>query len=172
MKIYIYRYNNKYTYEKYEIINSWIFEFINQFHVRKSNSWKPRYYDKNNDWRKNKTHRYPLAKTKERQLSPGVLHRSPVAVAAAAAITLRCRLFPGCSADPESGRRCPHVEESLRWQLRSASCARRHVLFISQFRLLIWQKFIIFRLLKINRLNMDQMNKKIIKIFNNYIIDF
>lgn len=121
---------------------------------------------------KNKTHRYPLAKTKERQLSPGVLHRSPVAVAAAAAITLRCRLFPGCSADPESGRRCPHVEESLRWQLRSASCARRHVLFISQFRLLIWQKFIIFRLLKINRLNMDQMNKKIIKIFNNYIIDF
>lgn len=86
---------------------------------------------------KNKTHRYPLAKTKERQLSPGVLHRSPVAVAAAAAITLRCRLFPGCSADPESGRRCPHVEESLRWQLRSASCARRHVLFISQFRLLI-----------------------------------
>lgn len=121
---------------------------------------------------KNKTHRYPLAKTKERQLSPGVLHRSPVAVAAAAAITLRCRLFPGCSADPESGRRCPHVEESLRWQLRSASCARRHVLFISQFRLLIWQKFIIFRLLKINRLNMDQLNKKIIKIFNNYIIDF
>lgn len=105
---------------------------------------------------KNKTHRYPLAKTKERQLSPGVLHRSPVAVAAAAAITLRCRLFPGCSADPESGRRCPHVEESLRWQLRSASCARRHVLFISQFRLLIWQKFIIFRLLKINRLNMDE----------------
>lgn len=86
---------------------------------------------------KNKTHRYPLAKTKERQLSPGVLHRSPVAVAAAAAITLRCRLFPGCSADPESGRRCPHVEESLRWQLRSASCAKRHVLFIFQFRLLI-----------------------------------
>ena len=65
--------------------------------------------------------RYPFAKSKEGQLPLGILHRSPVVVAGGAAISLGC-LFPGCSADPESGRRCPHVEESLRWQLRSASC--------------------------------------------------